>query len=107
MIERLNRTYKQSYRPTNGFDNIDGANYNLALWVAYYNFLRPHKNNGYKVLNQVDILTSLSSVFINHLTLPNSHYFNLPSLAVFAITISFIVFFKGFSGSILTQIFLS
>jgi len=43
MIERLNRTYKASYRPTNGFDNYDGANYGLALWVAYYNFLRPHK----------------------------------------------------------------
>ena len=45
MIERLNRTYKASYRPTNGFDNYDGANYDLALWVAYYNFLRPHKHN--------------------------------------------------------------
>ena len=56
MIERLNRTYKQSYRPTNGFHNIDGANYDLALWVAYYNFLRPHKHAGYKVLNKVDIL---------------------------------------------------
>jgi hypothetical protein len=43
MIERLNRTYKASYRPTNGFDNYDGASYDLALWVAYYNFLRPHK----------------------------------------------------------------
>ena len=43
MIERLNRTYKASYRPTNGFDNYDGANYDLALWVAYYNFLRPHQ----------------------------------------------------------------
>ncbi|WP_287714702.1 DDE-type integrase/transposase/recombinase [Blautia sp.] len=56
MIERLNRTYKASYRPTNGFDNIDGANYDLALWVAYYNFLRPHKHNNYKVLNEVDML---------------------------------------------------
>ena len=45
MIERLNRTYKASYRPTNGFHNIDGANYDLALWVAYYNFLRPHQHN--------------------------------------------------------------
>ena len=53
MIERLNRTYKASYRHTNGFDNIDGANYDLALWVAYYNFLRPHKHNHYKVLNEV------------------------------------------------------
>ena len=56
MIERLNRTYKASYRPTNGFDGIDGAGYDLALWVAYYNFLRPHKHNRYKVLNEVDLL---------------------------------------------------
>ena len=56
MIERLNRTYKASYRHTNGFDNINGANYDLALWVAYYNFLRPHKHAGYKVLNEVDLL---------------------------------------------------
>ena len=48
IIERLNRTYKASYRPTNGFDNYDGANYDLSLWVAYYNFLRPHKIYNYK-----------------------------------------------------------
>lgn len=56
MIERLNRTYKASYRPTNGFDNYDGANYDLALWVAYYNFLRPHKHTNYAPLNKVDML---------------------------------------------------
>nr|WP_300785569.1 DDE-type integrase/transposase/recombinase [uncultured Acetatifactor sp.] len=56
MIERLNRTYKSSYRHTNGFDNIDGASYDLTLWVAYYNFLRPHKHNRYKVLNEVEML---------------------------------------------------
>ena len=50
MIERLNRTYKASYRKTNGFDTIDGANYDLALWVAYYNFLRPHKHNNYPMM---------------------------------------------------------
>jgi transposase-like protein/rubredoxin len=53
LIERLNRTYKASYRPTNGFSNMDGANYDLALWVAYYNFLRPHKHNRFRVLNEV------------------------------------------------------
>ena len=58
MIERLNRTYKASYRPTNGFDSIDGANYDLALWVAYYNFLRPHKHNNYRPPNKVDMLDS-------------------------------------------------
>ncbi len=56
IVERLQRTYKASYRPTCGFDNIDGANYDLALWVAYYNFLRPHQHNGYEVLNEVDTL---------------------------------------------------
>ena len=79
MIERLNRTYKASYRPTNGFDNIDGANYDLALWVAYYNFLRPHKHNSYKVLNEVDILTKAGNmpgkwqmlIYLGQLTIKN------------------------------------
>ena len=62
MIERLNRTYKASYRPTNGFDNVDGANYDLALWVAYYNFLRPHKHNNYRVLNDVEVLKSADNM---------------------------------------------
>ena len=62
MIERLNRTYKSSYRPTNGFGSYDGANYDLALWVAYYNFLRPHKHNHYKVLNKVDILNGADNM---------------------------------------------
>ena len=62
MIERLNRTYKQSYRPTNGFDNYDGANYDLALWVAYYNFLRPHKHVKYQVLNKVDMLANADNM---------------------------------------------
>ena len=62
MIERLNRTYKASYRHTNGFNNIDGANYDLALWVAYYNFLRPHKHNKYKVLNEVEMLSNADNM---------------------------------------------
>ena len=62
MIERLNRTYKQSYRPSNGFDNIDGANYDLALWVAYYNFLRPHEHADFKVLYKVDFLERASNM---------------------------------------------
>ena len=62
MIERLNRTYKASYRTTNGFDNYEGANYDLALWVAYYNFLRPHKHNQYQVLNKVDMLNGADNM---------------------------------------------
>lgn len=56
MFEHLNRTYKASYRKTNGFDNIDGANYDLALWVAYYNFLRPHKHNKFMPLDEIEML---------------------------------------------------
>lgn len=62
MIERLNRTFKASYRITNGFDNYEGANYNVALWVAYYNFLRPHQHNNYKVLNSVEMLNNADNM---------------------------------------------
>lgn len=62
MIERLNRTYKASYRGTNGFDNYDGVNYDLALWVAYYNFLRPHKHANNKVLNKVEMLENAENM---------------------------------------------
>jgi transposase-like protein len=62
LIERLNRTYKASYRPTNGFDGYDGANYDLALWVAYYNFLRPHKQKGFKTPVENEILKGAGSM---------------------------------------------
>ena len=53
---------KQSYRPSNGFDNIDGANYDLSLGATYYNFLRTHEHAGYKVLNKVDKLEGASNM---------------------------------------------
>ena len=56
LIERLNRTFKASYRKTCGYDNYENANLDLALWVAYYNFLRPHHHFGRKVLNPVPAL---------------------------------------------------
>ena len=62
MIERLNRTFKASYRVSCGYDNFEGANYNVSLWVAYYNFLRPHKHAHYNVLNKVGLLESASNM---------------------------------------------
>ncbi len=57
MIERLNRTFKASYRVTCGYGSDDGATYGVSLWVAYYNFLRPHKIHRWKrPLNEVDML---------------------------------------------------
>lgn len=62
MIKRLNRTFKASYHVTNGFDNYDSSNYSVALWVAYYNFLRPHQHNNYKVLNSVEMLENADNM---------------------------------------------
>ena len=62
MVERLNRTFKASYRITCGYDNYEGANYNVALWVAYYNFLRPHQHNHYRVLNKVEHLENTDNM---------------------------------------------
>lgn len=62
MVERLNRTFKASYRPTCGYDNLDGANYSVSLWVAYYNFLRPHSSNSGRVLNHVPDLIAADNM---------------------------------------------
>jgi len=42
LIERLNRTYKFHTRARVGFKNQQGAVALTALFVAHYNFLRPH-----------------------------------------------------------------
>lgn len=51
IIERLNRTFKFSYKVTNGYGSDDGASTHLVLFVAYYNFLRPHSYNYWRPLN--------------------------------------------------------
>lgn len=42
MIERLNRTYRWHTRSRFGHKDINGATALTTLFVAYYNFLRPH-----------------------------------------------------------------
>ena len=56
VIERLNRTFKSSYRVTCGYGSEDGALYGVSLWVAYYNFLRPHPYNYWRPLNELEEL---------------------------------------------------
>ena len=53
------------YRCTCGYDNFDGSNYAVALWVCYYNFLRPHKFNSYRILNKVDMIESADTMPAN------------------------------------------
>lgn len=62
-IERMNRTFKASYRVTCGYGTEDGATYGLNLWVTYYNFLRPHKLHNWKrPLNEVDSLVKADNM---------------------------------------------
>ena len=56
IVERLNRTFKASYRVTCGYGNEDCAASSVALWVAYYNFLRPHPYTYWNPLNRVELL---------------------------------------------------
>lgn len=42
IIERLNRTFKGNYRSTHGFGSEKGSVSYVTLFVAYFNFLRPH-----------------------------------------------------------------
>ena len=42
LIERLNRTYRYHTRSRSGHKSLNGANVLTTLFVAYYNFLRPH-----------------------------------------------------------------
>ena len=42
LLERFFRTFKQRYRRTLGFSNINGAVAFCILFVVYYNFFRPH-----------------------------------------------------------------
>ncbi|RLQ12704.1 transposase, partial [Geobacillus stearothermophilus] len=42
IIERFNRTFKGTYRPTHGFGAEAGSVSFVTLCVAYFNFLRPH-----------------------------------------------------------------
>lgn len=62
VVERLNRTFKESYRCTCGYENFNGANYSVALWVAYYNFLRRHSYFNNSVLNKVEALNKADNM---------------------------------------------
>ena len=42
LLERFFRTFKQRYRRTLGFSNVNGAVAFCILFVVYYNYFRPH-----------------------------------------------------------------
>ena len=69
IIERLNRTFKHSYRITNGYGSEEGANTHVVLFVAFYNFLRPHKHFCGHVLNHVPELDNCPNMPAKWVTL--------------------------------------
>lgn len=62
VIERLNRTFKSSYRVTCGYGSDEGATYGFSLLVAYYNFLRPHPYNYWHPLNEIDVIKNADNM---------------------------------------------
>ena len=62
IIERLNRTFKFSYKVTNGYGSNEGSNTHVSLFVAYYNFLRPHSYTYWKPLNSIPELESIPNM---------------------------------------------
>lgn len=76
--ERLNRTYKQNYYGTNGYQTLTSANVYMILYVTFFNFLRRHSSLDFKTpvemaeLNKVTLmpdkwvtLINLSKSYIN------------------------------------------
>lgn len=62
IIERLNRTFKFSYQVTNGYGSGEGSNTHVALFVAYYNFLRPHSYTYWQPLNSIPELEAIPNM---------------------------------------------
>lgn len=59
-IERLIRIFKDSYRHTNGFDNINGAVSFTVMFTTYFNFLRPNKALNWKVPIELEELKAIT-----------------------------------------------
>ncbi|EGD48929.1 hypothetical protein Cpap_3356 [Ruminiclostridium papyrosolvens DSM 2782] len=62
IIERFNRTFKFSYQVTNGYGSREGSKTHVALFVAYYNFLRPHPYTYWQPLNSIPELDKLPNM---------------------------------------------
>ena len=57
--ERLNRTYKQNYYGTNGYQTLTSANVYMILYVTFFNFLRRHSSLDFKTPVELDELKEI------------------------------------------------
>lgn len=58
--ERLNRTYKQNYYGTNGYQTLTSANVYMILYVTFFNFLRRHSSLDFRTPVELDELKDIS-----------------------------------------------
>ncbi|MCF7791462.1 MAG: transposase [Victivallales bacterium] len=68
IIERLNRTYKFHTRPGAGFKTFEGAVCLTVLFVAFYNFMRPHSTLKVRVPDPLKCLKGIN--YIHECRLP-------------------------------------
>jgi len=62
IIERLNRTFKGNYKSTTGYGSDPGAVSSVTLFVAYFNFLRPHSALDGKIPTVIPELEALPNM---------------------------------------------
>jgi len=80
VIERLNRTFKGVYRGKNGFNSFDRANEFMALFAAFFNFLRRHQALSYNVpvsIAELEEMPDMPSKWLRLLRLSYDHLENL------------------------------
>jgi len=78
IIERFNRTFKGNYKPTGGFSADFGAVSSVTLFVAYFNFLRPHSKldgNVPVVLPELDELPNMPAKWLRLIRLSEEFIF--------------------------------
>lgn len=76
MIERLNRTFKSVYKAKNGFNALDKANCFMALFAAFFNFLRRNSALHYNVpvsIPEVQKMPDMPSKWLKLLQLSYEH----------------------------------
>lgn len=82
IVERLNRTFKFSYRTTNGYGSYSGSNTHVALFVAFYNFLRPHSYSYWQPLNDIPEVSgapNMPAKWIKLIELSQKHLLSMQS----------------------------
>jgi len=71
VIERLNRTLKRYYKPTNGFGAFANCQNYLTLFTTWHNFLRPHRSLKLQVPVDIPEVTKLPNMPARWLKLLN------------------------------------